>query len=176
MAPRFTFDEAEAAADAWGANCGPAALAMMTRRTLDEVHPHIPKFDERHYTNPSMMFAALDSLGVRYYCGASAQSSENQGMLAWPEFGLARIQWEGPWTKPGVPMVARYRHTHWVGSMQIFGEAGVFDVNCLNNGSGWVSLQEWATILVPWLLKQCSPRATGGWHITHSVELDVPHA
>jgi hypothetical protein len=169
--PRYTFAQAESAADEWGANCGPNALAVMTGRSLDEVHPHLPKFDERRYTNPSMMFAALKSLGIRYSCGASAQSSENQGMLAWPSFGLARIQWEGPWTKPGVPIAARYRHTHWVGAMLYNGDQGVFDVNCLNNGSGWVLVDEWASVVVPWLLSHTEPKASGKWHITHSVEL-----
>lgn len=166
--PRFTFADAEAAADSWGANCGPAALAVMTGRTLNEVRRVIPKFEERRYTNPTMMFEALDALGVFRNC----RSAEGHGPLDWPRFGLARIQWEGPWMKPGVPIAARYGHTHWVGAMRLSGEVGVFDINCLNNGSGWVSASEWAQIVVPWLLACVEKKASGQWHITHSVELE----
>jgi hypothetical protein len=68
-------------------------------------------------------------------------------------------------------MRARYRHTHWVASCTIEGEEqNIFDVNCMCIG-GWVPLSEWADSLVPWLLKQCEPKASGRWHITHSVEV-----
>ena len=68
-------------------------------------------------------------------------------------------------------MRVRYRHTHWVGSCFIEGEEqSIFDVNCMCVG-GWVPLSEWTDSLVPWLLKQCEPKADGRWHITHSVEV-----
>lgn len=49
---------------------------------------------------------------------------------------------------------------------------GVFDVNCLNNGSGWVSLEDWISDIIPYLTENIK-RATGGWHITHSIEVTV---
>jgi hypothetical protein len=48
---------------------------------------------------------------------------------------------------------------------------GIFDVNAINNGTGWVSLSEWTGILVPWLLGEIAPRASGDWFITHAVEV-----
>src|SRR3546814_4460187 len=81
----------------------------------------------------------------------------------WPEFGLVRVQWEGPWTAPGVPMAARYRQTHWIGTMlRADRQRGIWDVNCLANGGGWVSLSDWESVLVPWLLQECHPKANGG--------------
>jgi len=109
---RFTQDDANRAHDEWGANCGPGALAAIMGMTLDEARPRLIGFDAKGYTNPTMMFDALKSVSADFavrrfpdgrYCD-----------LDWPLFGLARIQWEGPWTNPGVPMRARYRYTHWV--------------------------------------------------------------
>ena len=106
MLPRFTPDDAQSAWERWGCNCGPTALAVMAGATLDEVRPHLSGFDGKRYTNPTMMFGALKSIGLSF----------NRIGAAWPRYGLARIQWEGPWTQPGVPMRARYRFTHWVAS------------------------------------------------------------
>ena len=168
---RFTLDDAQRAGDDWGFNCGPAAIAMVAGMTLDELRLHLMDFEAKGYTNPTLMWQILRGLGIRFHCGVAQRSSENQGMLAWPSFGLARVQWEGPWTKPGVPMRVRYRHTHWVGSMAIEGEEqNIFDVNCMCVG-GWVPLSEWAESAVPWILKQCEPKADGKWHLTHSVEI-----
>lgn len=166
--PRFNLDDAQRAWDAWGANCGPGALAAIARLTLDEVRPHMGDFERKGYTNPTLMLDALSSI---YRAGLIAGWRKERA--DWPLYGLARIQWEGPWTKPGVPMRARYRHTHWVGSATINGQLGVFDINCINNGSGWVSLQEWRTVLVPWLLAEAVPKADGKWHITHAIEIDL---
>jgi hypothetical protein len=170
-APLFDLADAERARDEWGANCGPASLAVVAGMTLDQVRPWLGDFERKGYTNPTLMFDSLRRIGVRWTCTAVQCSSENQGMLAWPAFGLARIQWEGPWTAPGVPIRVRYRHTHWVASMG--GEGQVFDVNCMSVG-GWVPLSEWSRDVVPWLLKQCEPKASGRWHLTHAVDCELP--
>lgn len=163
----FTLADAERAHDEWGCNCGPAALAAVLGKTLDDVRPHIPLFEERRYTNPSMMFAALVNLQVRF-----KQLPRNAaGVMPWPAFGLARIQWDGPWTQPGVPMRARYRHSHWVGACaRVPANVGIFDINALNSG-GWVRLDDWERVIVPYILENSHPRANGRWHITHSLEI-----
>ncbi len=167
----FTHEDANRAYDEWGCNCGPGALAAIMNMTLDEVRPHIPGFDQKRYTNPTMMNEALRSIGRPWWKIESP-----------PTYGLCRVQWEGPWTEPGVPMRARYRHTHWIAiqnprhaSMlnQIHREAGIFDINAMNVG-GWIAYSDWATILVPWLLKEVAPRASGRWHITHNIEVERP--
>ena len=179
--PRFTLADLEAANDAWGCNCGPGALAAICGLTLDEVRPHFGS-NWPGYTNPTAMFAALRSVGKLGARWTALRPGFSGAPLPWPGWGLCRIQWEGPWTKPGVPMRARYRYTHWVGAARrspavsikpdrCGGEVGIFDVNALANGSGWCSLEDWSTHIAPELAKGHDRRATGGWHITHAIEV-----
>lgn len=158
-AASFSLDQAQRAAEEWGANCGPGALAAVLNLSLDAVRPHLQDFDRKRYTNPLMMYGALKSLGVQW----------KKGNGNWPRLGLNRVQWEGPWTAPNVPIKARYRHTHWVGSRHVNG-VEIFDINAICVG-GWIPLDEWTDRLVPWLLKQVEPKASGAWHITHRLEI-----
>ena len=160
---RFTADDADRAHADWGANCGPGALAAIMGMTLDEVRPHLIGFDQKHYTNPTMMNDALRRIGKPWQkIGAN-----------WPQYGLVRVQWEGPWTQPGVPMRVRYRYTHWIGAELGKSTVGVFDINVINNGTGWCDKRDWESTIVPWLTEQY-PRATGAWHITHAIEIHLP--
>ncbi len=160
---RFNADDAERANAEWGANCGPGAIAGILGMTLDELRPSMGDFESKRYTNPTLMWEVLRRLNVDF----SASKAKR-----WPSFGLARIQWEGPWTKPGVPARAAYRHTHWVGvNGRNPSNIGIFDINAIGNGSGWCSLADWAEILVPDILRECVPKASGAWHIAHSVEV-----
>src|SRR3954464_10333110 len=96
-------------------NCGPTALATMLNIPCYEAMPHIPGFKERGYVNPTMMKAALTALGVKFQ-NLAAHAARPEHVLC--PYGLVRIQWEGPWTKPGVNPKWAYRQTHWIGSMQ----------------------------------------------------------
>jgi hypothetical protein len=157
----FTRDDFDRANAEWGANCGPGAVAAIMGMTLDEVRPHMGDFERKHYTNPSLMNAVLRSIGRPWRkIGA-----------VWPSYGLVRVQWEGPWTAPGVPMRARYRYTHWIGCYVGYASVGIFDINAMANGTGWCSRDDWAESIVPYILKQY-PRASGAWHITHGIEVD----
>lgn len=161
----FTAEDADAAYQTWGANCGPGAIAGVLGMTLDEVRPFLGDFERRGYTNPTLMWAILNNL-----CSEWKSQPGRLKPFVWPRFGLARVQWEGPWTQAGVPMTARYRHTHWVGSCVTYEDTWIFDINCICVG-GWVHFSEWHTKVVPWLLKETTPRANGRYHITHSVEI-----
>lgn len=170
---RFTADELDRANEAWRCNCGPGSLAAIMGMTLDEVRPHVAAagFEDKGYTNPTLMLAALRSIDRPYAAvGASAGL-----MLKWPRFGLARIQWEGRWTQPGVPIRARYRQTHWVGACTpATGPVGIFDVNAMratSTGAGWVSVDDWSRVIVPAILEGYKG-ASGGWHITHAIEVE----
>ena len=160
----FTAADAVRAYDAWGCNCGPGALAAVLGISLDEVRPMIPDFDAKRYTNPTMMNVALR---------ASGREWKKVGAV-WPAYGLVRLQWEGPWTEPGVPMAARYRYTHWVGSWITSTRGhGVFDINCMNNGTGWALRDDWEREIVPAITAQYK-RASGKWHVTHALQVEKP--
>lgn len=168
---RFTAADAERAFDDWGANCGPGAIAAICGLSLDALRPQMGDFERKRYTNPTLMWATLRNLGVRFKVNTRAPS--------WPEYGLARVQWEGPWTAPGVPERARYRHTHWVGAQWSAArrEYGIFDINAMCQTAagpycGWTSLEDWRGFIVPWILERCEPEADGRWHLTHSVEIE----
>ena len=158
---KFDLEAAQKASDEWGANCGPGALAAMLGMTLDEVRPHLGNFESKGYMNPKLMIDALESLNVNFVA-----KKHNEGRFY--ESGLARVQWEGPWTEPGVDRRKRYRHTHWVG----FKDRGrvIFDINCIDEG-GWISKVVWERNVVPYLLKKCEPEASGKWHLTHVIEI-----
>ena len=147
--------------DEWGANCGPGAIAAIMGMTLDDVRPHMGDFEQKHYTNPTLMWSTLRSIG-RHWCKTKPE---------WPFHGLVRIQWEGPWTAEGVNPKARYRYTHWVGCIRAAATIGIFDINALANGTGWCSLEDWESTVVPFILEEY-PRANGKWHITHAVEVE----
>lgn len=168
---RFTEADADRANDEWGANCGPGAIAAIMGLTLDELRPNLGDFEKKRYTNPTLMWSVLDRIGAKWRL--------EKPPVEWPNYGLVRVQWEGPWTAPGVPARVAYRHTHWVAAQRDESrdddEVGVFDINAMNVG-GWVSAHDWANLLVPWLLKECEPKASGTWHFTHVVEIEKPDA
>lgn len=159
----FTLADADAAYESWGCNCGPSALAAMLGMSLDEVRPHLIGFDAKRYTNPTMMFDALQSIGRPW----------RKVGAAWPRYGLARIQWHGPWMRPEVPIRARYRQTHWVGSWitETRGH-GIWDINAMGNGTGWCARADWERELVPHILREAVPRADGQWSVTHGIEIE----
>lgn len=180
---RFGLNEAQEAADDWGFNCGPAALCAVLGMTPDEIRPHLGDFERKGHTNPSLMAAILKRLevpfGRRYQCLGGLEAVRP----AYPNFGLVRIQWSGPWTRSGVPVKARYRHTHWIavrestnyrtalrGTTPRTTPRWVFDVNNIAWG-GWIFWECWAKDLVPWLLERCEPKSDGRWWPTHCWEI-----
>jgi hypothetical protein len=172
---RFALADLERAHAAWSCSCGPAALAAICGLTLDEVRAHFPTF--RGWTNPTMMGSALDSARR----AAAIASWRVEPSRSWPRYGLARIQWEGPWTAPGANPRWAYRHTHWVGVSRLQLAAGggdpdavfVWDCNAMELGEGWSPLAWWSTQIAPRLTADI-PRASGGWHVTHAIEVARP--
>ena len=132
--PVFSCDDSEAAHKAWDFNCGPGAIAAVVRMTPDELRPFMGDFERKYYTNPTLMFDILKRLGV---------GIRRLDKGVWPAYGLVRIQWHGRWMNEGVPMAARYRHTHWIAHRDrpditiVGGYHEVFDINCMGVG-GWI--------------------------------------
>lgn len=152
----YTEEEALAASEEWGFNCGPGALCAVLNLKPDQLRPHLLDFEEKGYTNPTLMFRILQGFGLYL---------KKRDYL--PRFGLARIQWHGPWMRPGVPIGARYRQTHWIATaVKSDGTRGVFDVNT----GFWCPYDKWETQVVPFITTQI-PRADGKWSVTHGIEL-----
>lgn len=163
---KFTIDECQRAEDAWGFNCGPAALCAVLRKSPDGVRPLLGDFEAKRYTNPTLMYAALKLAGV-----TARTTYRGDVPAAFPDVthGLVRVQWGGTWINPGVPMGARYRRTHWV-AMRTGRE--VFDVNAMCVG-GWLEFAEWETQLMPWLANQAVPGWDGRIWPTHVIEVTL---
>lgn len=159
--PQLAFTEKDfvAAYREWGCNCGPSALAAITGLTLAGVRPHMGDFESKGYTNPTLMFAALRNLGIRF----GVQRPQSQ---VFADFGLVRVQWAGPWLAPDVPPQAAYRKTHWIATARGCSGYDIFDCN-----AGWCLSETWQRDVVPRILASCVPGASGGWYSAHLVEI-----
>lgn len=168
---RFTLDDARQAYGDWRFNCGPASLCALLSLTPREVRPRLLDFERKGYTNPTLMFSILRGMGTRHRQTYRSDDSDWAGKVpfGFGTAGLVRVQWGGPWTAPGVPPAARYRHTHWAA----FAGGQVFDVNAMGVG-GWLPFAEWSDEMVPWLIRECCPKGDGLWWPTHVVEVEVP--
>jgi hypothetical protein len=176
----LAFDKA---ADDWGLNCGPGAICGALALHPDEVRPHLGMFEHRarRYMSPSDMWGALQSLGVEYSVRGNCRN------VTWPRSnGICRVQWGGPWCKPGKPPAAAYRHTHWIGAQRMAvernvhggyddvpagtGPVWIFDVNNFGlSRYGWLPEPIWAAEVVPELLPR---NGDGQWWITHTAEIE----
>lgn len=154
----FTEEDSQRAYNEWGANCGPNALAFALGVSLDDVRGKIPGFDEKRFTNPTMMRCALSNSGANFTAASGDLAAEM--FSPWPALSLVRIQWTGPWTAPGANPKWAYRQTHWIVAWKDEVPA-VFDVN-----GGIMDFEVWKSEVVPVLTAQ-TPRATGGWFPTH---------
>lgn len=160
------FDEVEFASADWGFNCGPAVICAITGMSPDELRPHLLDFERRCFMNPSQMWRVL--LGLRLPIDAAQQGRACvAGDGSYPPLCVVRVQWDGPWTAPGVPIKARYPRTHWIAVSGSLGERCVFDINAVHSCGGWIPWQTWTSSLVPWLLREAHPKATGKWWPTH---------
>ncbi len=162
--PALPFDQAalEAANRVWGCNCGPAALAAIAGLSLDTLRPYLVDFEAKGFTNPTMMWSWLRKLDLHHQVFTIDRD--------WPFWGLARIQFEGRWTRPGVPARVAYGYTHWVAACKpATDDVHVFDVNAVSEG-GWLTLADWREAVVPAIVETIKG-ADGKWHITHSVEV-----
>jgi hypothetical protein len=158
ISPLIAFDwaDSERAWKEWGCNCGPAALAATLGWSLDRVRPHLGDFDAKRHMSPTMMLKAVAAAGFVHRPGEG-----------WPVHGLVRIQWGGPWLKPGVPPRVAYGYTHWIAAKYLrdAGEWWVFDVN-----GGWMFQVDWIQKIVP-AITSTIKRADGEWSTTHRWEV-----
>ena len=168
--PTCKFDQADLikANEDWGCNCGPASLAFALQVCLEDVRNPmmLAGFALKRHTTPTIMNAALVAMGVQKRSVKVPVRTTEGGLDIEPLFNgqsiaLVRIQWTGPWTKPGTNQKWAYRQTHWVATWQERGVPLVFDCN-----GGIRSFDGWEMDIVPKLTSQYS-RADGGWFPTH---------
>lgn len=160
---RFTEEQSEEANDTWGANCGPHSLAAILGKTLDEARVLLaPKFDEKFrergygFTNPTMMGNALARAGQTFKLTKNLRTDELCE-------GVNRIQWEGPWLKPGVPPIVAYGHTHWVACREGLVFCTAAPVYDFGGSQGWLTLEQWRCLISV----LCHREKFAGWHVTH---------
>lgn len=164
----FTEVDMYRAAEEWGCNCGPAALAFALQIPLSKVRGVIPGFEDKGHTTPTMMKAALQKVGQQF---SEAPADQHQPMFN-ERIALVRIQFTGPWTAPGANPRWAYRHTHWIatwhhtpvrGSPDVYSPAWgmVFDCN-----GGIDIFSSWQTTILPKLTANIK-RADGGYFPTH---------
>ena len=166
----FTAEDAQRAYDEWGCNCGPTSLAFILQKPLDYVRDAIPGFKEKRYTSPTMMKSALASLCRTFTAGRPTKDA-----MFTTKPALVRVQWCGPWTKPGANPKWAYRQTHWIvawhqdeitpGPEPWPFRRGVGDWVFDCNG-GIRAYQSWLTEIVPVIVADY-PRADGEWFPTH---------
>ncbi len=157
----FEQDDAVKAWENWGCNCGPVALAAVTGYTLDEIRPHLSKFETRmkvnRYMSPTDMANSIDEM--QWVKDDHRGDEQTRVPDAFPILGLVRVQWCGPWTEPGQNPRWAYGHTHWIGTFIPGGRHLVFDVNC-----GLVDYKTWSAEIVPMLIPK---RGNGRWFPSH---------
>jgi hypothetical protein len=170
---RFTLTDLERAHAEWGCNCGPATLAAVCDLTLDEARVFVGA-GFSGWMNLTQMLNALRSTGRDFSVDRGGRNRPD-----WPRYGIARIQFEGPWTAPGANPRWAYRHTHWVGVRTLSDQVAasgardtqIWDINAFNElRGGWLDEPTWTGSTVPFLTSDIK-RATGGWHITHAIEV-----
>ena len=165
---KFSSDDLLVAHKEWKLNCGPSALAAACGVTPSEVRPHLGEFERRGYMSPTMMSAALDSLGMPWHePSRSRKVPRDLAPCVFPKNGLVRVQWCGPWTASGANGRWAYGQTHWIAvrTNEAFGTL-VFDVN-----SGPVTYQDWDMRVAPAIVKSIK-RADGEWYFTHLWEIE----
>lgn len=168
----FTESDSRAAFDEWGANCGPNALAFALQVPLGRVRPLIPGFEDKRYTSPSMMKAAIEAARRRFNSVKPPKFTPgipvDVELMFNPRMALVRIQWCGPWTVKNANPKWAYRQTHWIATWEERGVPLIFDCN-----GGIQGLPAWEEDIVPLIVKQI-PRANGEWFPTHIWRLETP--
>lgn len=153
---------------AWGASCGPGALAALLGEPVMFLRPLFP----RPWTTPTVMQQALIAkLGAQAV--AVHQVPEAGTLDRRIRRGLLFIQLRGRWDR--APVRVQYQHTHWVA----FERAGpsardlfIYDVNAgtAQVRGGWAAAYQWETETLQGI---CADHAgaSGDWFIRTVLEV-----
>lgn len=133
----------------FGANCGPIAFATATEHEVCRVMQFFTHFEEKPWTTLTHMRTAF----------AMAGFEPETLRQAWPERGVALIQWLGPWSQRDFFSRWSLFHTHWIA---VDGD-WVFDHTELC----WMKKQEWEREVAPLFLQET--RHATGWAVKYGV-------
>ena len=156
----FAPNDVDEASAAWGANCGPAALAAALGVQVADVRRAVSEArgDEWHfkgYMGLGDMRRAIRRAGAR--TGREGASDEILSAEGPPKVVL--VQWCGSWE--AVPRAAA-TYRHWIASVVLDGVL-VYDVN----ENDWLTLAEWIENAVPQLM----PKRGTGWRVQWTAEV-----
>ena len=152
-------DDLTASFETFGANCGPAAFAALTRTSVSAAMAYFPHYPRRRWCTIGDMRSALR--------GAVIEFDDTQGML--PACGVALIQIEGKSKHP----MALLSNTHWIAIRY----GCVYDINW----RGWLPLATWEQVVFHAIAGNRARRAAGwsvyrGLHLhLNGTQLDCPH-
>lgn len=169
--------DAEEAHKAFGANCGPTALAALLGRPVMAVRPAFPWFPQTPWCSPNQLVEAVHAampgaLVHRVYPRVHAPEDSFAACLpsAFQSHGLATIQIDGPWCQLSDVRVA-YRYTHTVASRMLGGELWIYDINAgpSERPGAWAPFVWWAEHVMAALVRD-EKRATG-WLVKVAFEV-----
>lgn len=152
MGALYTPPDLLAAYDAWGANCGPGALAAALGVPVMALRDVFPWFPRTSHTTPTKLEEVLRALALQDRTGGWSRVSDGST----PDNGVSMVQFTGPWTDPArasEPWVRRVapKFTHFVAVATAEGVPHVYDVNHGEAG-GWLPALDWEVHTVPDLL------------------------
>jgi hypothetical protein len=148
----WTFDDSMEAHEEWKASCGPHSIAAAAAVSLDTVRQSLSNY--HGWMSPTMVTETLTKMGVNFSLTSRLQT---QNLCS----GINRIQFVGPWLKPGVPTRVAYFHTHWICHFE-----GLVLCTCCHP-SEWMFLDHWKREIL---------EANDGhsWYVTHHYKIDPP--
>lgn len=147
----YTEDDSDLAHAKWAACCGHHSIAAAFNVPLARV---CETFDSKKgWMSPTDIERVLHNLGIRFRSTLRMQTRKLRD-------GVCRVQFEGRWMNPGVPVGARYPHTHYIGVR----EAHVLDTAV--HPAIWIPQQDWLDNADLYYVRS----DVTGWHITHWYE------
>lgn len=167
--------DVDEAADAWGVNCGPAAVAALLGKSLADVRHAFPWFPARPWCSPTQLGQALSTLGIghRWTTLGMNRGPTDEQKARFSAQGLVVVQIDGPWCDLA-NKAAAYRYTHTVSCQRVGAMLMVYDINAGPDDSpgGWLPFPVWDELVMRDLVAH-QKRATG-WFVRSVFELPQP--
>ena len=159
----YTAAQAKAAHDDWNAMCGHYSIAAATDSPLEDIRTAgVPL---KGWMSPTMISNTLVALKIplrRFLLKDEGfhDASYILGLNNINSGSILRIQWEGSWMNPGVPIGAQYQRTHYIACKDGTIMDPAFDPAVSLRVEDW--LQVVTNDIVPAI------KGSTGYHFTHA--------